>query len=163
MDIKTRKKQLINDALSKNAAGVSGRKTVGICAITMILLRLALFIFELVFYSMNGLKLDVISNILLLPFIFGVYMIYDGNKGIAPLLSVAAAIRIACYFLSTYDKLGDASLINAYTAIILAVMVLQFAIALLVSYASGAQEYFKLMQSVNMQIQKEYLAKSGRR
>lgn len=162
MDIKTRKKNLIDEMKKNDTAAAEGRRIVSASVLAIFFLRTALFVFELIVYSSCELELGVLSNVLLLPLFLILYMIYDGNKGISSIPIISAIIKIAVYFTGDFSQLSDFPLGNAYTAVFLAVMVLQFAIALLVSYASKCQAYFKKIQAINFQIQKEFLSGSNR-
>ena len=163
MDIKARKKALIKEMLEKNPTTAVGRKLVLGAVLAVFLLRAALFVFELVFYSVNELELSVISNLLLLPLFLILYMVYDGNRGISPILAIAAVVRVAIYFSGTVETISKTPYGNAYTAVFLTVMILQFAITILISYASKCQDYFKHIQAVNFQIQKEFMGSRGAR
>ncbi len=161
MDIKTRKKKLINELMEKNPETRKGQKIVSTAVLTVLALRFALMLYEIIFFSVSGIGVSVISNLLLLPLAVILYMVFDGNKGIALIPVVSAVIRAAIYFSGKLEELSAVPGGNVYTAVFLSVMLLQFAISLLVTYASKCQEYFKLMQTVNFQIQKEFLSGRG--
>ncbi len=158
MDIKTKKRKLIVELMEKNPEAQAGGKIVSRAVIALFLLRLFLMIYELVFFSASELDISIISNLLLLPFLLILYMIFDGNKGLSVIPIVSAVIRVVIYFSGSFKQVSAVAGGNAYTAIFLVIMLLQFAVALLVCYASKCQVYFKLMQTVNFQIQKEFLS-----
>ena len=130
--------------------------------LTIFFARLALFIFELAYFPAKGLSVSVLSNILLLPLFLILYMIYDGNKGIASIPALSAVVRIIVYFAATFEDVSEAGG-NLYTGIFIGVMVLQFLVSVLVSAATKCQAYFTVMQKINFQVQKEFLNSRGRR
>ncbi len=163
MDIKAKKKKLINELIAKNPECGTGMKIVSRCMLAVFFLRAALLIYEIVFFSAAGLKVSIFSNLLFLPFILILYMIFDGNKGISLIPVISAVVRAAVYFSGSFNEVSEVAGGGAYTGVFLGVMVLQFAICLIVAYASKCQGYFKMMQTVNFQIQKEFLNGNNRR
>ncbi len=162
MNIRSRKKQLIFEKIRSNKKIDAGRRIVLFSVSAILLFRLILFFFELAYFSAKGISVSILSNVLLLPLMLILYMIYDGNKGIASIPAISAVIRIVVYFSSTHAQVSEAGG-NLYTGLLIAVMVLQFATSVLVSAASKCQDYFTAMQGINLQIQKEFLNSSGRR
>ena len=162
MDIKSKKKKLIGELIAENPECGAGMKIVSRCMLAVFFLRALLLVFEIIFFSASGLKVSIVSNLLFLPLIIILYMIFDGNRGIAMIPVISAVIRVAVYFSGGFKDVSAAAGGGAYTGIFLAVMLLQFAICLIVSYATRCQSYFKMMQAVNFRIQKEYLGGNNR-
>ena len=162
MTVSQKKHEMKAKYIYTNKKLESGRRTVLFSVLTIFFLRLALFIFELAYFSSKGLDVSVISNVLLLPLFLILYMIYDGNKGIASIPALSAVVRIIVYFAVTFEdvsKVGG----NLYTGIFIGIMVLQFLVSVLVSAATKCQAYFTVMQKINFQIQKEFLSGRGRK
>ena len=131
------------DPVAKRGMAVSRGTLLG-----LLILRLALFVFELVYCGIADAKVGVISNLLLLPFLMIIYMIYDGNKGLSSVLMISAIVRAVCLFSSLPEGNGA----NAYIGAYLAVMAYQFAVTLLMTSYGPAVAYFKKMQAINMEL-----------
>ncbi len=160
MTVNQRKRELKAKYISTNKTLEAGRKTVLISMLLIFLARIAFFIFELIYFKRAGLRVSVISNVLLLPFCLILYMIYDGNKGLTAVPALSAIVRIIVYFSVTHDavsKVGG----GLYTGIFIGVMVLQFLISVLIGAASKCQAYYKVTQKINLTVQKEFI--NGRR
>ncbi len=158
MDIKTKKKKLIYAQLEKNPDLRRGMKTVSTFVLTVFLLRLAFMLYEIIFFSASGVKIGIVSNLLILPLLIILYMIFDGNRAFTTIPAISAVVRVAIYFSDGINDLEEIVGANAYTAVFLAVMIIQFSFSLIISYAPNTQKYFSMMQSVNMQLQKEFLS-----
>lgn len=156
MNVKVRKKQLIEERILRSPSLDKGRRTVLYSVLILALLRIALFIIELSYVSAGGVKISVLSHILLLPMLFILYMIYDGNKGISSVPAISAIVRAIVYFSTVHDEVIEAGL-GLYTGLFLGVMLLQFAMSVLVSAATVCQAYFKEREAINLQLRKEML------
>ena len=151
-DVKRYKRKLIieqidTDSIAKRGMAVSRTTLLG-----LVFLRLALFIFEVIYYSIANVSLNVISTLLLLPMLMIVYMVYDGNKGISSVLMVSAVVRALWLFASVYPTLPEGGGANIYIGIYLVVMAYQFAVTLLMTAYAPAIAYFNKMQTINMQV-----------
>ena len=158
MDIKQRKKQLINEKVFKNAAINRGRRAVSRSVLAIFLLRLVLFILDVALLPTREIKVGALSHIFSVLLLLVLYMIFDGNKGLSALLSISAIVRVIVYFSGIHPEVIGAGL-GVYTGIFLAVMLLQFLISVLISSATVAQPYFKVMQEINLQLRKEMIGK----
>lgn len=158
MDVKQRKKQLINERVFKNAAVMRGRRAVSRCVLAIFFLRLVLFILDVSLLPARGIKAGVASHIFSALLLIVLYMIFDGNKGLSAVLSISAIVRAIVYFSGIHPEVIGAGL-GVYTGIFLAVMLLQFLISVLISSATVAQPYFKEMQEINLQLRKEMIGK----
>lgn len=151
-DVKHYKRKLIieqidTDPVTKRGMAVSRTTLLG-----LVFLRLALFIFEVIYYSIANVSLNVISTLLLLPMLMIAYMVYDGNKGIASVLMISAVVRALWLFASVYPTLPEGGGANVYIGIYLAVMAYQFAVTLLMTAYGPCITYFSTMQTINMQV-----------
>lgn len=158
MDIKQRKKQLINERVFKCEAVNRGRRAVSRSVLAIFLLRLVLFILDVSLLPTRGITVGVASHIFSALLLLVLYMIFDGNKGLSSLLSISAIVRAIVYFSGIHPTVTEAGL-GVYTGIFLAVMLLQFLISVLISSATVAQPYFKVMQQINLQLRKEMIGK----
>ena len=156
MTVNQKKQQMKAKYIYSNKKLEAGRKTVLFSVLTIFLARMALFIFELVYFSQKGLSVSVVSNLLLLPLFLILYMIYDGNKGISAVPAISAVVRIIVYFSTIHESVTEVGG-GVYTGILIGVLILQFFVSVLVSAASKCQAYFTVMQKINFQIQKEFL------
>lgn len=158
MDIKQRKKQLINERVLKSAATNRGRRAVSRSVIAIFLLRLVLFILDVALLPTEGIRVGAVSHIFSALLLLVLYMIFDGNKGLTSLISISAIVRVIVYFSGIHHEVIRAGL-GVYTGVFIAVMLLQFLISVLISSATVAQGYFKVMQEINLQLRKEMIGK----
>ncbi|MBR5242504.1 MAG: hypothetical protein IKV20_05135 [Clostridia bacterium] len=158
MDIKQRKKQLINERVFKSAAVNRGRRAVSRSVLAIFFLRLVLFILDVSLLPTRGIKVGAVSHIFSAILLLVLYMIFDGNRGLTSLLSISAIVRVIVYFSGIHPEVIEAGL-GAYTGVFLAVMLLQFLISVLISSATVSQSYFKVMQEINLQLRKEMIGK----
>ena len=151
-DVKHYKRKLIaeyidTDPVTKRGMAVSRTTLLG-----LVFLRLALFIFELIYYSIANVSLNVISTLLLPLMLMIAYMVYDGNKGIASVLMISAVVRALWLFSSVYPTLPEGGGANVYIGIYLAVMAYQFAVTLLMTAYGPCITYFSTMQVINTRV-----------
>ena len=158
MDIKQRKKQLINERVFKSAAVNRGRRAVSRSVLAIFFLRLVLFILDVALLPARGIRVGAVSHIFSAILLLVLYMIFDGNRGLTSLLSISAIVRVIVYFSGIHTAVIEAGL-GVYTGIFLAVMLLQFLISVLISSATVSQSYFKVMQEINLQLRKEMIGK----
>ncbi len=159
MTINERKKRLIKEGLQKSEAAMSGMRTVLFSVLTVIVLRLAFLLYELIYFSSADVKISVISELLLLPLMLVLYMVYDGNRGLASVTFISAAVRIIYLFADVYSTLPKGTGANIYMAVYIAVMAVQIILSVLLTTSKRCGEYFALRQRVNMQIRNEMLKK----
>ena len=158
MDIKQRKKQLINERVFKCEATNRGRRAVSRSVIAIFLLRLVLFILDVALLPAEGIRVGAVSHIFSALLILVLYMIFDGNKGLSAIPAISAIVRALIYFSGIHPEVMEAGL-GVYTGVFIAVMLLQFLISVLISSATVAQGYFKVMQEINLQLRKEMIGK----
>ena len=162
MTVNQRKRELKKKYIEPNKVLTDGRRAVLVCVLLIFFARISFFIFELAFFAAKGITVSIISNLLILPLCLILYMIYDGNKGIASILSISAIVRVVVHFATVQDEVAAAGG-GIYTGILIGVMVLQFLVSVTVSVPAKSQAYFKVMQKINITVQKEFLGKTGRR
>ena len=158
MDVKQRKKQLINERVFKNAAVNRGRQAVSRSVLAIFCLRLVLFILDVSLLPTKEITVGIGSHIFSALLLIVLYMIFDGNKGLSAVVSISAIVRVIVYFSGIHPEVTEAGL-GVYTGVFLAVMLLQFLISVLISSASATQSYFKVMQEINLQLRKEMIGK----
>ena len=151
-DVKQYKRKLIaeyidTDPVTKRGMAVSRTTLLG-----LVFLRLALFVYEIVYYSIANLSLNVVSALLLPVMLMIAYMVYDGNKGIASVLMISAVVRALWLFSSVYPTLPAGDGANVYIGIYLIAMAYQFAVTLLMTAYGPCITYFSTMQVINTQV-----------
>lgn len=151
-DVKRYKRKLIAERIDTDPVAKRGMTVSRITLLGLVFLRLALFVFEIIYYSIAGLTLNLASTLLLLPMLMIAYMVYDGNKGIASVLMISAVVRAVWLFSSVYPTLPRGAGANAYIGVYLAVMAYQFAVTLLMTAYAPAVAYFSKMQTINMEV-----------
>ena len=151
-DVKRYKRKLIIEQIDTDPVAKRGMAVSRTTLLGLVFLRLALFIFEVIYYSIANVSLNVISTLLLLPMLMIVYMVYDGNKGISSVLMVSAVVRALWLFASVYPMLPEGGGANVYIGIYLVVIAYQFAVTLLMTAYAPAIAYFNKMQTINMQV-----------
>ena len=152
MDVKHVKRKMIAERIDTDPVAKRGMAVTRGTLLGLLFLRLGLFVFEMIYYSTAELEIRVISNLLLLPLLVLLYMIYDGNRGVAPILLVSALVRAVWLFSSVYPTLPASGGANAYMGVYLAVMAYQFAVTLLMTAYNPSIVYFNKMQSINMEL-----------
>lgn len=152
MDVKHVKRKMIAERIDTDPVARRGMAVTRGTLLGLLFLRLALFAFEMIYYSTAGLEIRLVSNLLLLPLLILIYMIYDGNRGVSTLLLVSAIVRAVWLFSSVYPTLPLGVGANAYIGSYLAVMAYQFAVTLLMTAYNPSIAYFGKMQSINMEL-----------
>lgn len=151
-DVKHLKRKMIAERIDTDPVARRGMAVTRGTLLGLLFLRLGLFVFEMIYYSTAELEIRVVSNLLLLPLLVLLYMIYDGNRGISTLLLISAAVRAVWLFSSVYPTLPAGGGANAYMGVYLAVMAYQFAVTLLMTAYNPSIAYFNKMQSINMEL-----------
>ena len=152
INIKEKKRRLIIECIGSDPIAKRGMKVTKSTLLILLLLRALLFLYELIYFNMTGLEVGVISNLLLIPMLLIVYMVYDGNRGISGILMIAAVVRAVNLFAVVYPTLPTDVGANVYMGVYLFVMAYQFAVTLLMTAYAPSVAYFTKMQSINMQL-----------
>ncbi len=159
--VKDKKRQLIRERIHPDDKKYAGMRALHIITLIILLSRLALFIYEMVFYSVNDLKIEVLSNILLLPLLIILFMVKDGNRGLIGICSVSAIVRMIYLFVSVYPDTEAAAGAAAFVAVYAVIMAVQFTASVLALSMPSADAYSKEMQKINMELR--VLIMSGKR
>lgn len=162
MTVNQRKHELKKKYVDQNEILAAGRRTVLLSVLIIFFARISFFIFELAFFAAKGITVSIISNLLILPLCLILYMIYDGNKGLSAILSISAIVRVIVHFGTVHEEVMNAGG-GIYTGVLIGVMVLQFLLNVIISVPAKSQAYFKVMQRINLTVQKEFLGRNGRR
>ncbi len=152
INVRERKKELIIERIDCDPVARRGMRISRAAILALLLLRLSLFVYELVYLPSAGLEVGVISSLLLIPMLFILYMIYDGNKGLAGVLLISAVVRSVYLFASAYPTLPKDSAAGVYVGAYLFVMAFQFVSLVLVTAYAPCTKYFEKMQSINMDL-----------
>ena len=152
INIKEKKRRLIIERIDSDPVARRGMKVTRSTLLILLLLRALLFIYELIYCNMVGLEVGLVSNLLLIPMLLIVYMVYDGNRGISGVLMIAAVVRAVNLFSTVYPILPTDTGANVYMGVYLFIMAYQFAVTLLVTAYAPAVAYFAKMQAINMEL-----------
>ena len=152
LNIKEKKRRLIIERIDSDPVAKRGMKVTRTTLLVLLLLRALLFLYELIYFGMVGVEVGVISNLLLIPMLLIVYMVYDGNRGISGILMIAAIVRAINLFATVYPTLPAGAGTNVYIGAYLAVMAYQFAVTLLMTAYAPSIAYFAKMQTINMEL-----------
>ncbi len=151
-DVKKKKRDMMKERIDTDPIATRGMRVSRAALLLLLLLRLILFVFEVVYFSASGLQIGVISNLLLVPMLLILYMIYDGNKGLSGALMISAVVRVIYLFASVYPTLPKDAGANVYLGIYLFVMAFQFVSVILMTAYAPCVAYFNAMQSINMEV-----------
>ena len=151
-NVKEKKRELIIERIDADSVASRGMRISRFAMLALLLLRLSLFIYELVYLPSVGLEVGVVSSLLLIPMLLILYMIYDGNKGLAGVLLISAVVRAVYLFASVYPTLPKDSAAGVYVGIYLFVMAFQFLSLVLVTAYAPCTLYFEKMQKINMDL-----------
>ena len=152
INIKEKKRRLIIERIDSDPVARRGMKVTRSTLLILLLLRALLFIYELIYCNMVGLEVGLVSNLLLIPMLLIVYMVYDGNRGISGVLMIAAVVRAVNLFSTVYPILPTDTGANVYMGVYLFIMAYQFAVTLLMTAYPPSNAYFAKMQSINMEL-----------
>ena len=155
LTVRDRKKQLVRELVHTNDTAKKGMKNASISILLIIAVRIALAIYEIAYFSLCEVKTSIVSYLLILPGILVLYMVYDGNKGLASVTMISAFIRIIYYFSSVYSLLPETGATAAYTGVYITVMLFQFVLSIFISENPKCKEYFNIMQRINFRIRGE--------
>ena len=151
-DVKKKKRDMMKERIDTAPVAVRGMKVSRAALLLLLLFRLILFVFETVFFAASGLPFEVVSSLLLIPILIILYMIYDGNKGLAGVLMVSAVVRVVYLFSTLYPTLPVGTGANIYIGVYLFVMAFQFVSVILMTAYAPCVAYFNKMQAINMEV-----------
>ena len=159
LTVRDRKKQLVKELVHNNPTAAKGMKVASVSIILIIAVRIALAIYEAVFFTLSGVGISLVSNLLILPGILVLYMVYDGNKALTSVTMISAFIRIIYYFSTVYSTLPETTGTAAYTGVYITVMLFQFLTSIFISENPSCKEYCNIMQRINFRIRSEMTGK----
>ena len=152
INIKEKKRTLIIERIDSDPVAKRGMKVTRSTLLILLLLRALLFVYELIYFGIAGLPVRVVSNLLLVPMLLIVYMLFDGNRGVSSVLMIAAVVRSIHLFAAVYPTLPTDAVANVYIGAYLFVMAYQFVVTVLTTAYAPANAYFTKMQSINMEL-----------
>ncbi len=150
--VRERKKELVRERIHKDVQKSRGMRAVGIILIAIMLSRLALFVFELVFFGIAGKEVSVVSNLLIIPLLLIVYMVHDGNRGLMSVTAISAVVRVIYLFAAVYPSLDGVCGGTAFVTAYLTVMALQFILSVVGLSMSNIKAYCDTMREVNLEL-----------
>lgn len=156
IDVKKRKRELILQNVKRVPLAAKGEKLARILIILMFFLRGALLLFEIIFSSLTETKISVWSHLLFIPFMFIIYMIYDGNKPLVYIPMVSAPGRLIYHFTAVVPTIASESL-TALTVISVIILGAQFFFCIFMSASTRCDVYFTAMQKVNIKLRSEMI------
>lgn len=151
-NVKHKKRDMIKERIDTDPMLARGMRVSKVALLLLLLLRVILFIVETVYFGASNLKVDVVSNLLLIPMLFILYMIYDGNKGLAGVLAIFAIVRVIYLFSAVYPTLPTDSGAGIFVGLYLFVMAFQFVAIILMTAYTPCVKYFEKMQGINMEL-----------
>lgn len=152
-----RKKELLREYIAESPLAARGQVLVKRLTLALALLRTALVIFDVIYLEVQSVSPSVWSNLLALPLLLILYMIYDGNKGLVYIVMISAPARMIYLFTVTVPSF-TAPEVNVYIVITILVLALQFFFAIFMSASNRCDMYFAARQKVNMKIRAEMMA-----
>ena len=100
-------------------------------------------------------NLILISVLFVIPLAFVLRIIYNGAKGVAYLLLLSSTMRMIAFFAVSYSSLPESGIAAVYSAILFAVLLLQFFIALMLLVSFDCDTYFNAIQRISLRVRKE--------
>ena len=155
MTVRDRKKQLVQEMVHTSDKAKKGMKLTSILIMLIIAVRIIHAVYEIVFFSMSGVRGSFVSYLFILLGILTLYMVYDGNKALASVTMISAFVRIIYYFSSFYSTLPETQGTAVFTGIYITVMLFQFVASILLTENPSCKEYFNIMQRINFKIRSE--------
>ena len=161
LTVRDRKKQLVRELVYKDVEALHGMKITAFAVKFIAISRILLAIYEIIYFAIAKVEINVVSYLLILPGLLLLYMISDGNRALATITLIAAAIRILLLLASIFTTLPKGAFGVIYLIIALAVLGAQVALSAVISANEKCNRYSIAMRKVNTRIQAEFLA--GRR
>ena len=152
-----RKEHLLLEYVSENKKALRGRRIIFYSLWAILLLKLALALFEIPVFIILHKPVHILSILLILPLLLVLYIIHKGAKGFTYVLLISSTLRLIIYFVAVYKTLPDTALTNAYTFILFGVLLMQFFISLLLLISFDCDTYFTAVQRINIKVHGEEL------
>ncbi len=157
-DIKARKRQLIAENIDSSSLAKKGRINAKISVLVILITRIAFLVFDCIYLAVINADNNIWLQLLILPLIILLYMIYDGNKAMSYIIMISAAARMIYHFTTIIPALPTEG-ITFYTIIYLIVFEIQFALAVFLSASPKCDIYFTAMQKINIKIRSEMIGR----
>ena len=155
MTVMQRKKQLIHERVDSNPDAVKGLKITRAITLAIILTRLALTVYDIVFLLNASLPLPVLSYVAFGLGLIVCYLFIDGNRIMGYVLLIAAVVRALYHLASVFPILPEGAASVAFTVITLAVLALQAVLAIIPNVNKKCLCYAVEMQKINYAMQDE--------
>ena len=163
-DVKSRKKQLIRDNINKDKKAERARAQVVWFVVAVILLRIALLVYKLVYFPSVEVTFGITSDVLLLlGGIILLYMVTDGNRGLLWVTAISSVVWCVWCFTSVYPAIAEKPGSVAYMAVFLFVMAVQFILSVIMAAIPFYDTYFDKMQKINLTIRAELISGGGKK
>ncbi len=159
LTLREKKKQLIRERIHSDTACARGMRAAGRTVAAIMIMRVALLIYEIAYYSAIGEKINIISCILLLPLIVLLLMAHDGNKPLIGIPAVSAVARLIYLFASVYPSIGEIRGAIVFVTVCAAVMAAQFILSVVMLYMPSVDIYCKEMQKINLELRSHIITK----
>ena len=161
MTLRDRKRQLTREIVDRDVEASYGKLLTTRAVITVAVTRILLAVYEIIYFSIANVEINVWSLLLILPGLLILYMISDGNKALAGILTIAGAVRLLLLFASTLITLPKNAGGIVYISVAGVILLSQAILSSFVSINEKCNSYALAMRKVNMRVQAEFL--SGRR
>ena len=157
-DVKARKRKLITENINRNPKAEAGRRQVAAFFLITVLSRLALTAYKLIYISSLEIGVGKAADILLFLGLAAVlYMVTDGNRGLAWVTAISAVVWGIYCFTSLYPLLADKPGAVAFVAIFITVMAVQFILSVIMATLPMYDTYFSQMMKINLTIRREMI------
>lgn len=155
-DVKKRKRELIEENVKKVPMASRGELIAKICILSMFIARSILILVEVIYSASTETKISIWSYVLLIPFLFITFMVYDGNKSLVYIPMISAPARLIYHFTAVLPTVATES-VSALTVITLLSLAIQFFASIVMSASTKCDVYFTAMKKVNLKIRSEMI------
>jgi len=155
-NVKARKRELINENIKLVPVAAHGAKLAGISILSIVGLRLALLLFEIIYALVIDIKISIWSHLLLLPFFLVLYMLYDGNKSFVYISLFSAPLRLVYHFAAVVPLIASKT-VSPLTVVTVVIFAAQFFISVYLSASTKCDSYFLARQKVNLKLRSEMI------
>ena len=152
-----RKTELLIEYLKQNKRAVRGQKIVNLSLLTILILRVALLLFEIPVFIIQGKPVNLTVIILFVPLLIVLHVIAGGAKGFTYVTLVSSTARLIAYFALVYKNMPQDSLTDAYTFVLFGVLMFQFFISLFLLISYECDAYFTALQRITIKVHGEEL------
>ena len=158
-DVKARKRKLITENINRNPKAEAARRQVAAFFLITVLTRLALTAYKIIYLSASGIVMGKAADILLfLGCAVVLYMVTDGNRGLAWVTAISAVVWGIYCFTTLSPLLADKPGAVAFVAIFITVMAVQFILSVIMATLPMYDTYFSQMMKINLTIRGEMIS-----